>query len=233
MTDAVANDRQIIVVDDDPSVREAIRTFLGSHGFEVRAVAGGMELDRALAATPADVVILDLMMPGEDGLAICRRLAPRGIAVLMLSALGDVTDRVVGLELGAADYLAKPFDPRELLARVRALLRRNLPAADAVHHFAGWRYDPGQCRLDAPGGEVVTLTRNEHQLLRCFLDRPGRLLSRDQLLDAIHGRDAGQFDRAVDLAVSRLRRKLGEAGPDIIQTVRGAGYRLGVGVRRL
>jgi len=172
------------------------------------------------------------MMPGEDGLAICRRLAPRGLAVLMLSALGDVTDRVVGLELGAADYLVKPFDPRELLARVRALLRRSQPPAEAAYAFAGWRYDPGQCRLSDPDGATVLLTPNEHVLLRAFLDRPGRLLTRGQLLDLTHGPDAEPFDRAIDLAVSRLRRKLGEAGPEMIETVRGAGYRLRTAVRR-
>jgi len=232
MGEWMAEDQQIIVVDDDPSVRDAIRAYLGDHDFEVRAVSGGVELDRALALAPADLVILDLMMPGEDGLAICRRLAPRGIAVLMLSALGDVTDRVVGLELGAADYLVKPFDPRELLARVRALLRRNVPPAEANYCFAGWRYDPGENRLRDPCGNAVALTPKEHLLLRAFLERPGRVLSRDQLLDATHGSDTEPFDRAVDLAVSRLRRKLGEAAPPIIETVRGTGYRLTLMVRR-
>jgi two-component system OmpR family response regulator len=233
MAGLMAPSEQIIVVDDDRSVREAIADYLAPHGFEVRTASGGAELDRTLAERPADLVILDLMMPGEDGLSICRRLADQGVFVLMLSALGGVPDRVVGLELGAGDYLVKPFDPRELLARVRALLRRNRPTpsdAEPVYQFEGWRYDSGQRRLLNQDGQEVVLTRGEHLLLRAFLERPGRVLSREHLLDITHAAGEEPFDRAVDLSVSRLRRKLG-AGADMIETAWGAGYRLRVPVR--
>lgn len=226
----------IIVVDDDESVRDAAAEYLARHGFRVRTAADGAALDRALAEAPADLVILDLMMPGEDGLSICRRLAAEGPPVLMVSALGAITDRVVGLELGAADYLPKPFDPRELLARVRAVLRRRPPDAPddkSIFQFEGWRFDPVAGRLGDPGGGEVTLTRGELTLLGVFVERPGILLARDHLLDLTRGPDAEPFDRAIDLAVSRLRRKLEPAGgAKMIETVRGIGYRFRPVVRR-
>ena len=233
MTRSMAGSERILVVDDDRSVRDAIAEYLAPHGFEVRTAADGAQLDGALAQGPADLVILDLMMPGEDGLSICRRLSHKGVCVLMLSALGGIPDRVVGLELGADDSLVKPYDPRELLARVRALLRRNRPASpddEPVYRFEGWCYDAGRRRLLDPARNEIALTRGEHVLLRAFLERPGRVLSREQLLDATHEAGEEPFDRAVDLSISRLRRKLG-AGAEMIETAWGAGYRFRVPVR--
>lgn len=225
----------VIVVDDDASVRDALTDYLNRHQFEARAADGGVALDRALNERAADLVVLDLMMPGEDGLSICRRMAARGQPVLMLSAMGDTTDRIVGLELGAADYLAKPFEPRELLARVRAVLRRPIAVAEAegreIIIFEGWLLDIDQRELRDPAGRAVELTAGEFNLLRTFARHPRRLLTRDQLLDLSRGTGAEPFDRAIDLAVSRLRRKLGAAA-DLIQTVRGEGYRFVAAVRQ-
>jgi two-component system, OmpR family, response regulator len=235
MIAAMTHPADIIVVDDDESVRDAAADYLGRHGFSVRTASGGASLDRALAEAPADLVILDLMMPGEDGLSICRRLAAEGPPVLMVSALGAITDRVVGLELGAADYLPKPFDPRELLARVRAVLRRHADPAEArpAFLFEGWRFEPDDGRLADPQGRDIALTRGELALLAAFVERPGLLLGRDRLLELTRGPDAEPFDRAVDLSVSRLRRKLeGAGGGAMIETVRGLGYRFGPAVRR-
>ncbi|HEX8466936.1 MAG TPA: response regulator [Allosphingosinicella sp.] len=227
----------VLVVDDDSSIRDALCDYLRGHGFAVRGADSAVEMDRLLADEPADVVVLDIMMPGEDGLSVCRRLAPGGVPVLMLSALGDTTDRIVGLEIGASDYLPKPFNPRELLARVRALLRKPTTvvdrAAGARLFFEGWRMDLESRTLRAPSGTMIPLTSGEFSLLQVFVERPGRLLSRDRLLDLSRGGDVGPYDRAVDLAVSRLRRKLDEGGGTaLIETVRGEGYRFLPPVRR-
>ena len=175
------------------------------------------------------------MMPGEDGLSLCRRLATGSTPILMLSALDAVTDRVVGLEVGAWDYLTKPFEPRELLARVRALLRRprgDLSVASDAVVFAGWWLSPDERRLRDPLGQPLLLSEGEHALLAAFVRRPGRVLSRDVLLDIARGIDAASYDRAIDIAVSRLRRKLAEADPmPLIETVRGVGYRFLPAVR--
>lgn len=202
------------------------------HGYAVRTADGAAACDRELADVPPDLLVLDVMMPGEDGLSLCRRLAPRGAPILMLSALDAVTDRVVGLEVGAWDYLAKPFEPRELLARVRALLRRpgnGPPEAGWTTGglaFAGWRLDVEERRLRDPAGRPVPLSEGDHALLAAFVRRPGRVLTRDSLLDLARGLDAASYDRAIDIAVSRLRRKLAEADPTpLIETVRGVGYR--------
>ncbi|WP_277978968.1 response regulator [Sphingomonas phyllosphaerae] len=222
----------ILVIDDDASIRDAIAEFLGGHGYEVRIAADAAAGEQAWRQAPADLLVLDVMMPGEDGLSLCRRLSPGGVPILMLSALDDVTDRIVGLEVGAWDYLTKPFEPRELLARVRALLRRPATAssgetADAGVTFAGWWLDMDDRRLRDPAGRAVALSEGEHALLAAFVRRPGRILTRDVLLDLARGLDAAPYDRAIDIAVSRLRRKLAEADPaTIIETVRGVGYRL-------
>jgi len=222
----------ILVIDDDASIRDAIAEFLGGHGYEVRTAADAAAGEQAWRQAPADLLVLDVMMPGEDGLSLCRRLSPGGVPILMLSALDDVTDRIVGLEVGAWDYLTKPFEPRELLARVRALLRRPVAAstgeaADASVTFAGWWLDMNGRRLRDPAGRAVALSEGEHALLAAFVRRPGRILTRDVLLDLARGLDAAPYDRAIDIAVSRLRRKLAEADPaTIIETVRGVGYRL-------
>lgn len=221
----------ILVVDDDASIRDAIADFLGGHGYAVRTARNAAACDHELAQAPVDLIVLDVMMPGEDGLSLCRRLAPAGTAILMLSALDAVTDRIVGLEVGAWDYLTKPFEPRELLARVRALLRRpGAERADPVTKdgvsFAGWWLDMEQRRLRDPAGRPLALSEGEHALLAAFVRRPGRILTRDALLDLARGLDAASYDRAIDIAVSRLRRKLGDADPaPLIETVRGVGYR--------
>jgi len=220
---------RILVVEDDRSVREAIRDFLSRNGMSVHTAENAVDADRALANEQRfDLVVLDLMLPGEDGLSICRRLAVAGPAILMVSAIGDTTDRIVGLECGAADYLAKPFEPRELLARIRAILRRQTaaPPMGQCLRFAGLHYDVEGAQLSDAAGHAVSLTTGEIRLLTTFLDRPGRLLSRAVILDLTHDGASEPFDRAVDLAVSRLRRKLRAAsGEDCIETVRGAGYR--------
>src|SRR5215471_1206919 len=197
---------------------------------------------RWIARSPADVVILDVMLPGEDGLAICRKLSrPDGPAIIMLSAMGEETDRIVGLELGADDYVSKPCNPRELLARVRAVLRRRREprsaedSLDAACEFAGWRLDLVRHELRSPEGVVVNLSSGEFSLLRAFVERPQRVLTRDQLLEYARGPDSDAFDRAIDVQISRLRRKLddGGGGQDLIRTIRNEGYMFTAKVRRL
>ena len=224
----------LLIVDDDASIRDALSDYLTRQGFRVRTAADAAAMDRALAAAPTDLVLLDLMMPGEDGLSACRRLAD-GPPVLILSALGETTDRIVGLEVGADDYLAKPFEPRELLARIRALLRRRERDGGEARslQFAGWRFDVSARRLKAPKGDFLPLSSGESALLLAFAERPGRLLSRDQLLELARRSATEVFDRSIDLAVSRLRRKLAVYDPAVlIETVRGEGYRFLPGVRR-
>ena len=222
----------ILLVDDDPEIRQLIGDFLVQHGFRVAVAAHGAEMDREIGRERPALVVLDLMLPGEDGLAICRRLSPTRIPVIMLSALGEETDRVVGLELGADDYLPKPCSPRELLARIRAVLRRNEgpePSGGALYRFAGWSFDPRRRELSSPDGVAVALSSGEFRLLSAFLERPLRVLSRDQLLDFARGPSADVFDRAIDVQVSRLRKKLADhGGADLIVTVRSEGYMLAV-----
>ncbi|MBB5714104.1 response regulator [Sphingomonas aerophila] len=238
MESAVIATSRILVVDDDASIRDAIAEFLGGHGFAVRAAGDAAACDREMRQAPADLIVLDVMMPGEDGLSLCRRLAPTGVPILMLSALDEVTDRIVGLEVGAWDYLTKPFEPRELLARVRALLRR--PVADKPDPeqarggatFGGWWLNAEERRLRDPAGRPVALSEGEHALLAAFVRSSGRILTRDALLDLARGLDVASYDRAMDIAISRLRRKLADADPaPIIETVRGVGYRLAPAVR--
>jgi two-component system OmpR family response regulator len=238
MENRVTSGSTILVVDDDSSIRDAIADFLRGHGFTVRVASDATACERELAHAPTDLIVLDVMMPGEDGVSLCRRLAPAGVPILMLSALDDVTDRIVGLEVGAWDYLTKPFEPRELLARIRALLRR--PAADRLDDgqasgyvtFAGWRLNAEERRLRDPAGRLVSLSEGEHALLAAFIRRPGRILTRDALLDLARGMDAASYDRAIDIAVSRLRRKLADRDPTpLFETVRGVGYRFTPQVR--
>ena len=231
---------RILVVDDDPDLRELISGFLGGHGYVVRTAADAMAMQQELDRDPPDLVVLDVMMPGEDGLSAVRRLATaRGPAVILLSALGSDTDRIVGLEVGADDYLAKPCNPRELLARVRAVLRRHQAGSDAagqpeVCEFAGWLLDLSRRDLRDPSGTYIDLSDGEFALLRCFVTQPQRVLSRDQLLDQAHGGNREIYDRAVDSQVSRLRRKLNErSGTELIRTIRNEGYMLLPAVRRL
>lgn len=236
MTQTEARPR-LLVVDDDPGIREVLCDYLDRHGYAAEAAGSAAEMDRALQARPADLVVLDVMMPGEDGLSACRRLAARGQPVVMLSAMGEETDRIVGLELGADDYLAKPCNPRELLARVRAVLRRRdgpAPAGDApMLGFAGWRLDITRRELTAPDGRLVGLTAGEFALLHALVLRPGRIMSRDQLLDAAFGQAVDAFDRAVDVQISRLRKKLDDGSlRALIVTRRGEGYMFDAQVTR-
>jgi two-component system OmpR family response regulator len=233
-------ERHVLVVDDDMQLREQMAGYLRDHGYYVHAAGNGTELEHALSAAPVDLIVLDVMMPGEDGLSICRRLsAAGGPAIIMVSAMGDEVDRVLGLELGADDYLAKPCSPRELLARVRAVFRRLEEARDGAPrrgktcHFLGFVVDMRRRQLRAPDGTTILLTAGEFSLLNAFLDQPQRILSRDQLLDLARGTQSEVFDRAIDVQISRLRRKLHACVDDeIIKTVRGAGYLLDAKVTR-
>ncbi|MDF3981522.1 response regulator [Luteibacter sp. PPL201] len=219
----------ILVVEDDDSVRDAIVGYLIRHDLEAMGARDAVAFDALASGHRADLVILDVMLPGEDGLSLCRRLRGSGVPVLMLSALADTTDRIVGLELGAADYLAKPFDPRELLARVRAILRRDTSVStgkDHVFRFDGWVFEPIAARLLAPDGSNVAMTAGDLRMLWAFVRHAGQVLSRERLLDLTRDASEGPFDRAIDLAVSRLRRRLADAGgTPLIDTVRGLGYR--------
>jgi two-component system OmpR family response regulator len=227
----------ILVVDDDRSIREALCEYLEQWGFSVRAAASGAEADAVIAGEPPDAIVLDIMMPGEDGLALCKRLKGR-FPVLMLSALGSSADRILGLELGADDYLPKPFDPRELVARLRAVMRRRespsgAGEAGALMVFDGWSLHEAARELVDATGAPVALTGGEFDLLLAFASRPQRILSRQLLLQLTQGPLSESYDRAVDLTVSRLRRKLRARGGDhLVQTVWGEGYRFTVPVQR-
>ncbi len=221
----------VLVVDDDADLRELISGFLSQNGYVIHTAAQGKDMEKVLARGDIQLVVLDYMMPGEDGLSICKRLNDNnGPPVIMLSARGEEIDRIVGLELGADDYMAKPFHPRELLARIRAVLRRREARANngeksPITHFFNWQLDNIKRTLLRPDGIQVALSNAEFELLRVFLERPGRALSRDQILDYLHGPHADSFDRAIDVQISRLRRKLSDdSGEDIIRTIRGIGY---------
>jgi two-component system OmpR family response regulator len=239
-TDPPAAQPRILMVDDDPGIRDVVSDFLGKHGYAVETAGDSREMEMVLERGPVDLIVLDVMLPGEDGLAICRRLAVGDAPpIIMLSAMGEDTDRIVGLELGADDYLSKPCNPRELLARVRAVLRRaeqrNQPASGGAGcEFAGWRLDLVRRELRSPEGVVVNLSSGEFSLLRAFVERPQRVLTRDQLLDFARGPDSDAFDRAIDVQISRLRRKLddGGNGQDLIRTIRNEGYMFTAKVRR-
>lgn len=232
--------KTILVVDDDGEIRRLVGDFLGREGFAVELAEDGRAMDGVLSRLQPDLIVLDLMLPGEDGLSICRRLRASGdMPILMLTAKGEETDRVVGLEIGADDYVVKPFGPRELLARIRALLRRASarPAQAVTRRFAFDRFiaDLDARQLTSEDGELVPLTSAEFELLACFVLRPRRVLSRDQILDWTHGRSADPFDRTVDILVSRLRKKLDGlgAGVNLINTIRNGGYLLTVPVRQV
>ncbi|MCG5243168.1 response regulator [Azospirillum doebereinerae] len=227
----------LLVVDDDREIRSLVAQFLTKHGFRVTGVKDGAEMMRTLDGARVDLIVLDLMLPGEDGLSLCRRLrasAPTAqTPVIMLTAMGEETDRIVGLEMGADDYLAKPFSPRELLARIKAVLRRvsappvaGTSGGGTVLRFEGWSLDVTKRELRSPDGVLVQLSAGEYDLLVAFAEHPQRVLNRDQLLDLARGRSAVPFDRSVDVQVSRLRRKIepDPAEPTLIKTVRGGGY---------
>jgi two-component system, OmpR family, phosphate regulon response regulator OmpR len=223
---------RLLVVDDDAALRELLARYLGEQGFAVDTVPDGAALDQALAAGTPDLVILDLMLPGEDGLSIARRLRARGdLPIIMLSARGEDLDRIVGLEVGADDYLPKPFNPRELLARIRAVLRRQAtpagpaPGASTSLGFGPYRIDTAAHALSRDGAEVP-LTTAEFALLKAFAEHPNRVLSRDTLLEWLKGYERTPFDRTIDVRVARLRRKIESdpSTPVYIRTVRGEGY---------
>jgi two-component system OmpR family response regulator len=236
-TQATVDRGRIVVVDDDPGVRGLIGAFLSRRGYEVATAADGAGLHAALAERPADVVVLDLMLPGEDGLSLCRRLSrPGGPAIIILSGLDGETERIVGLEVGADHYVAKPCNPDELLARVRAVLRRRRVAGARASGpgdasppalcFAGWRLDAARHELRAPDGVVVFLPAAEFALLRAFAERPRRVLSRHQLLALVADHERGQDPRLIDVRISRLRARLAAHDEDLITTVRNEGYAL-------
>ena len=224
----------ILIVDDEREIRELLGRFLTQHGYRVSLAAEGKEMERTLADASIDLIVLDLMMPGDDGLILCRRLrAHSNMPVIMLTAMGDDTDRIIGLEMGADDYLPKPFNPRELLARIKAVLRRanSLPdknrtsAADLLS-FDRWQFNTARRELLDAEGVTISLSTAEFDLLMAFVEHPQRVLSRDQLLDLARGRESQLFDRSIDTLVSRLRRKLERdpKKPELIKTVWGGGY---------
>ena len=233
---------RLLLVDDEASLREPLADYLTRQGFAVRQAEDAAKARAALAEETPDLVLLDIMMPGEAGLSLCRHLSEaRNLPVIFLTAKGEATDRIVGLEIGADDYVVKPFEPRELVARIRSVLRRasKAPAEateeDALYEFDGWQLDPLKRRLTDPEGTVVPISSAEFRLLVAFLSHPRQVLDRDRLLDMVQGREAHLFDRAVDNQVSRLRRKVEKDSrdPKLIQTVWGGGYRLAAEVRRL
>jgi two-component system, OmpR family, response regulator len=225
---------RILIVDDDEEIRTLLGDYLRKNGFDTQSVADGKAMWEALAAKPFSLVVLDLMLPAEDGLSLCRQLRARSqLPVLMLTARGEAVDRIVGLEMGADDYLPKPFDPRELQARIRSVLRRAraLPTEAAVepmdvYRFSGWKFDTHERNLYAPDAVVVPLSGAEYRLLLLFLQNPNVVLSRDQLSNFAFGHDADPMDRTVDMQVSRLRERLRDEAreAEIIKTVRGKGY---------
>jgi len=224
----------ILIVDDDRDIRDLLSEYLQKQGYRASVAADGRAMRTVLARAEPDLIVLDLMLPGDDGLVLCREVrAQSDIPIIILTARGEEVDRIVGLEMGADDYLAKPFSPRELLARIKSILRRtralpsNLkPDQARLLHFAGWTLEVATRNLLSPEGIAIALSGTDYKLLRIFLDHPNRVLTRDQLIDMTQSRDAGPFDRSIDLQVSRLRRRLNDnpKEPGIIKTARGEGY---------
>jgi two-component system OmpR family response regulator len=230
----MANTPHILVVEDDREISALVAKYLRANECRVSVAGDGREMDRVLAESRIDLIVLDLMLPGEDGLSLCRRLrAASSVPIVMLTAKSEEIDRIVGLEMGADDYLPKPFNPRELLARIRAVLRRRTsepvsvsgPAGQTVS-FAGWQVNLTLRELLSPAGAKVAITGAEFDLLHAFCERPGRVLSRDQLLDLTQGRIAGPYERSIDVLVSRLRQKIERdpREPEFIKTIRSGGY---------
>ncbi|WP_028536229.1 response regulator [Paludibacterium yongneupense] len=232
--------KRILVVDDDPELRSLLQSYLGHQGYEVETACDGVEMKLRMQERMPDMLILDLMLPGEDGLTLCRNLrANSRLPILMLTARGDDMDRIIGLEMGADDYLPKPFNPRELLARIKSILRRaqdqdpyGEPARSLT--FSGWTIDLAAHHLVGGDGVVIALSSGEFKLLRLLAETPNCVFSRDQLMDALAGRDATPFDRTIDVMISRLRRRLGDDArdPELIKTVRSEGYMLAANVER-
>lgn len=232
---------RILIVDDDPEIRQLLVDYLARNGYEAIAAASAREMRQKLSRHAIDLVVLDLMLPDADGLTLCRGLRDdANLPVIMLTAKGEEADRIIGIEMGADDYLVKPFSPRELLARLKGVLRRtralppNLkPDTQRCLCFSGWNLDTATRVLTSPRGVATPLSGAEYRLLRIFLDHPNRVLNRDQLIELIHGREAEPYDRAIDVQVSRLRQRLRDDGPAderLIRTVRGEGYVLATAV---
>lgn len=226
--------KKLLVVDDDPGLRELLQEYLASQGYEVVAVGDGIAMEQYLQQHTVNLVILDLMLPGEDGLSLARKLRARGtLPIIMLSARGEDVDRIIGLEVGADDYLAKPFNPRELLARIRAVLRRHEEAQPRVevaepvmqYRFGAFQLDMNS-RVLLKNGAELALTAGEFNLLRIFVEHPNRVLNRDLLMDLMKGYERSPFDRSIDVRVTRLRRKIevDPAAPEYVRTVWGEGY---------
>lgn len=220
----------LLVVDDDEDIRELLRTYLGGVGYAVSEAADAAALRSALASKTIDLILLDQRLPDADGLVLARDLrSASDVGIIIITGFGQPIDRIVGLEVGADDYVAKPIDLRELLARIRSVLRRRgarpVEASDMLQ-FQGWTLDTASRTLTAPSGQPVPLTSGEFDLLLVFARQPNRVLSRDELMNALHHRDAGPFDRAIDVQVGRLRRKIeaDPSQPELIKSVRGAGY---------
>lgn len=246
--------KHILIVDDDQEIRELLEQYLQKNQYQTTTLPDGLKLEETIARNQIDLVILDVMMPGEDGYSLCRKLRSQSnIPIIMLTACGEDVDRIVGLEMGADDYLPKPFNPRELLARMKAVFRRldvanstvsNTPVGNATmnnttvnnsivetlpigrYSFQGWKLESKNRQLIDPQGVVAPLSNADYRLLKVFLDHPNRILNRDQLLDYTQGREADPFDRAIDVQVSRLRQRLHDNAkkPSLIKTIRGEGY---------
>lgn len=232
----------LLVVDDDLEIRRLLGRYLTEQGFRASMAGSRREFHERLATERFDLVVLDVMLPDGSGLDLCRQLRQEGsrLPVILVTALKEDVDRIIGLEIGADDYIGKPFNPRELLARIRAVLRRSsttLPETTpgrATFRFAGFVADIATRTVSGHGGAEIVLTGAEFELLRAFLDRPGRILSREQLLDLTQGREAGPFDRSIDVLISRLRKKFGEVSDEpIFKTVRNGGYQLAAHVERI
>jgi two-component system, OmpR family, response regulator len=228
------NQTHILVVDDDPQIRIMLSRFLSEHGLAVTQAKDGRELLSNLERGTCDLIVLDIMLPGADGTSLCRTIRKTStIPIILLTAVSGETDRIVGLEVGADDYMVKPFSPRELLARIRAVLRRANGSAEATrasagsaYSFDGWTIDIKRRTLSNLNGVLIELTSNEFDLLTVFVQKPQTVLSRDQLLDLAHGKFSSQLDRSIDVQISRLRRKIemNAQSPQIIKTMRNEGY---------
>jgi two-component system, OmpR family, response regulator len=232
----------LLLVDDEASIRDPLGKYLERQGFRVSDAADAATARSALLSYDIDLVLLDIMMPGEDGLSLCRHIAANeGPPVILLTAKSEETDRIVGLEIGADDYVVKPFSPRELVARIKVVLRRISTGASKTdslgenYSFAGWTLNTAEQSLHDPAGVLVPLSSGEHRMLEALVTRAGQVLTRDQLLDLTRGREGGPFDRAIDNQVSRLRRKIeiDPKDPQHIKTIWGGGYRFSTEVKRL
>jgi two-component system OmpR family response regulator len=239
---AMSGRPHLLLVDDEASIREPLGQYLQRAGFRISSAANAVEARKLLGASAIDLVVLDIMMPGEDGLSLCRSIREQGeLPVILLTARSEETDRIIGLEMGADDYVLKPFSPRELVARIKTILRRagsgatrEAPSDGAVYSFEGWTLRSDDWTLTGSDGVAIPLSTADFRLLMAFVTRPRQVLSRDQLLDLTQGREAHAFDRSIDNQISRLRRKLEDEAraPKLIKTVWGGGYMLSADVTR-